>query len=85
VRRKARDDWPPGLARYREADWLFQPLTDDERDTFGCTAGTPEGRAQIARARWLWARWEWAQAAGLPRAIDCFVEWLQWPPCPAGD
>jgi hypothetical protein len=89
-RRSSRRAWPPGLARFREADWIEAPLTDEERNTYGrrcelhphlpslmeCPL-SPGELARIARSRWLWARWEHADSAGLPDAIDYFTEWLQ--------
>jgi hypothetical protein len=92
-RRSRRGGWPPRLARFREADWIGDPLTDTELNTYGrrCAmhphlppleqrpldAGELAG---IARSRWLWARWEHADSAGLPGAIDYFVDWVQGPP-----
>jgi hypothetical protein len=86
--------WPAKLSRYREADWLGAPLTDEELQTWGRQSEicpqlpsleesplTAEQLAGLARSRWLWARWEHADAAGLPEAADYFVEWLQGPPC----
>jgi hypothetical protein len=72
--------FPPHLAVYTPGEWTVAPLTDEERRTFGATAGTAEGMAGVARSRWLWARWEWAQSAGLPGAVHYFVEYLQGPP-----
>ena len=88
MRRKARASaMPAQLARFRADDWLGGPLTDEERNTFGSTAGTAEGMVGVALSRWLWARWEWTDQAGLPGAIEYSVEWLQGPPLarrPAG-
>ena len=98
MRRKARAAaMPAALACFRADDWIGGPLTDEELRTYGRQCGMyphlpslgeaplePGELAGLALSRWLWARWEWADQAGLPGAIEYFVQWLQGPPLTHG-